>query len=135
VDRAREIAFVDWPRGIRAVNIDTGVVRQVTTINAWHAVCNRSGTLMVADTNFPDIGLQLFDVRDGAGKPRTLCYSRASSIGEHWRGAFPYANGPVKVYAPQHTHPHPSFSPDGRFVVYTSDISGHSQIYEVELGE
>ncbi|MYB77795.1 MAG: hypothetical protein F4X83_12055, partial [Chloroflexi bacterium] len=26
-------------------------------------------------------------------------------------------------------HPHPSFTPDGRGVVYTSDISGHAQVY------
>ena len=38
-----------------------------------------------------------------------------------------------KVYAPQHTHPHPAFSPDGRFVVFTSDRSGYSQVYEVEV--
>ena len=33
------------------------------------------------------------------------------------------------VYGPQWTHPHPSFSPDEIAVVYTSDVSGHSQIY------
>ena len=36
----RELAFVDWPRGVRCVNADTGVIRQVTTFNAWHAICN-----------------------------------------------------------------------------------------------
>lgn len=128
-----EVAFVDWPKGIRAVNVKTGRVRQVTTFNAWHAICNRDGTLMVADTNFPDIGLQLFNPLDGIGKPTTLCYPEASSIGEHWAGPFPYEKGPVKVYAPQHTHPHPSFSPDGKFVVYTSDCTGYSQVYEVEV--
>jgi len=132
---AREVAFVDWPKGIRAVNVDTGRIRQVTTFNAWHAICNRNGTKMVADTNFPDIGLQLFNPLDGIGKPATLCYPEASSIGEHWNGLFPYANGPIKVYAPQHTHPHPSFSPDGKKVVYTSDRAGHSQVYEVEIPE
>ena len=33
------------------------------------------------------------------------------------------------VYGPQWTHPHPSFSPDETAVVYTSDVSGHSQVY------
>ena len=88
---------------------------------------------MVADTNFPDIGIQTFDARDGIGEPKTLCYPGASSIGEHWNGPFPYANGPIQVYAPQHTHPHPSFSPDGRYVVFTSDRSGFAQIYEATL--
>lgn len=129
----RELAFVDWPKGVRCIQVDTGVERRVTSFNAWHPVCNRTGTLMVADTNFPDIGLQLFNPLDGVGKPKTVCYPDASSMGEHWAGPFPYANGPIKVYAPQHTHPHPSFSPDSRFAVYTSDRTGHAQLYEVEL--
>lgn len=129
----RELAFVDWPHGVRAVNVDTGVVRRVTSFNAWHAICNPNGTLMVADTNFPDIGIQLFDPRDGIGTPQTLCFPEASSLGTHWSGPFPYDNGPISVYAPQHTHPHPSFSPNSRFVVFTSDRTGYAQIYEAEI--
>ena len=131
----RELAFVDWPHGIRCVHVDTGTERRVTSCNAWHAICNRQGTLMIADTNFPDIGLQLFNPRDRVGESVTVCYPEASSIGEHWNGPFPYAKGPVQVYAPQHTHPHPSFSPDGKLVVYTSDRTGQSQVYEVEIPE
>ena len=129
----RELGFVDWPNGIRCINVDTGAERRVTSFNAWHAICNQAGTLMVADTNFPDIGLQLFNPLDGVGKPTTLCYPEASSIGEHWNGPLPYEYGPIAVYAPQHTHPHPSFSPDNHHIVYTSDKSGYAQIYEVEI--
>ncbi len=129
----RELALVDWPKGIRCVQVDTGAERRVTSVNAWHAICNLAGTLMVADTNFPDIGLQIFNARDGVGAPRTLCYPESSSLGAHWNGPFPYENGPIKTYAPQHTHPHPSFSPDGKYVVYTSDCTGHAQVYEVAV--
>ncbi len=127
----RELAFVDWPNGIRCINVDTNQERQITSFNAWHAVCNHQGTMMVADTNFPDIGIQIFDPRDNDRKPKTICYAGATSVGEHWAGPFPYAAGPIKVYAPQHTHPHPSFSPDSTCIVFTSDRSGHAQIYEV----
>ncbi len=130
----RELAFVDWNRGVRCVNVDTGKERQVATFNAWHAICNADGTMMVADTNFPDIGIITFDPHDEKSEPKTVCYPDASSIGEHWNGPFPYANGPISVYAPQHTHPHPSFSPDGKYIVYTSDRSGYAQIYEATLG-
>ena len=133
IPRTRELAVVDWPNGVRAIHVDTGVQRQVCSFNAWHPVCNPAGTRMVADTNFPDIGLQLFDPRDGIGTPTTLAYPEASSMGEHWAGPFPYENGPIEVYAPQHTHPHPSFSPDGRYVLYTSDRTGHAQLYELDL--
>jgi oligogalacturonide lyase len=129
----RELAFVDWPHGIRCIQVDTGAERRVTSINAWHAVCNHQGTLMVADTNFPDMGIQLFSPRDGIGSARTLCYPEASNQGEHWGGPFPYENGPIKVYAPQHTHPHPSFSPDSRYIVFTSDRTGYAQVYEAEI--
>lgn len=129
----RELAFVDWPKGVRCIHVDTGVERRVTSFNAWHPVCNRAGTLMVADTNFPDIGLQLCDPLDGIGAPKTLCYPKATSMGAHWAGPFPYGKGPIKVYAPQHTHPHPSFAPDSRLVVYTSDRTGYAQLYEVEI--
>lgn len=135
IPKKRELAFVDWNHGIRCIQVDTGVERRIASFNAWHAICNHDGTLMVADTNFPDIGLQIFDPLDGIGKPVTLCYPEASSMGEHWKEPFPYAKGPIKVYAPQHTHPHPSFSPDGKLVVFTSDKSGYSQVYEATLTE
>ncbi|MXX50713.1 MAG: hypothetical protein F4Z39_06690 [Chloroflexi bacterium] len=129
----RELAFVDWNKGIRAIQVDTGAERRVTSFNAWHAICNPTGTLMAADTNFPDIGLQLFNPRDGLGEPMTLCHPQASNAGAHWAGAFPYEQGPIAVYAPQHTHPHPSFSPDSQRVVFTSDRTGMAQVYEVEI--
>jgi oligogalacturonide lyase len=129
----RELAITDWPNGVRAIHADSGAQRQVCRFNAWHPIADRTGTRMVADTNFPDIGLQLFDARDGVGKPVTLAYPEASSMGAHWAGPFPYELGPIEVYAPQHTHPHPVFSPDGRYVLYTSDRSGHAQLYELDL--
>jgi oligogalacturonide lyase len=90
---------------------------------------------MVADTNHPDVGVQVFDPRNGhaSESQKTVCFPDATNMGEHWKGPFPYAKGPVEVNAPQHTHPHPSFSPDSRFVVFTSDRTGHAQVYEVEV--
>ena len=129
----RELAFVDWPHGMRAIQIDTGEERQVTRFNAWHASARPDGRAMVADTNFPDIGIQLFDPLDGEGTPVPLCHPEASSVGAHWSGPFPYDDGPIEVYAPQHTHPHPSFSPDGTRVVFTSDRTGFAQVYEVTI--
>lgn len=130
-----ELAITDWPHGVRAIDPRTGSERRVTSFNAWHPISNQQGTLMVADTTFPDIGIQLFDPRDGIGEPRMLCQSLASNMGAHWGGPFPYDNGPITVYAPQHTHPHPAFSPDGARIVFTSDKTGFAQLYEVELPE
>jgi oligogalacturonide lyase len=89
----------------------------------------------VCDTNFPDRGLHVIpvDSDEGAAVER-ICGSDATNEGKHWGGPFPYNDGPVAVEARQHTHPHPRFSPDGERIVFTSDRSGHAQIYEVMLG-
>lgn len=129
----RELSLVDWPHGVLGVNINTGSTRRITDCNAWHAICNEQGTLMVADTNFPDNGLLVFDPRREHAEGKLLCRPDATCVGAHWAGPFPYDNGPIKVYAPQHTHPHPRFSPDGKTVVFTSDKSGNAQIFEIDL--
>lgn len=127
----RELAFVDWPHGMRAVHVDSGAVRWLTRFPAWHAHPDDTGSWVVCDTNFPDRGLhRLFLDRPMEEK---LCEPRSSSVGTHWAGPFPYNDGPREVYAPQHTHPHPRPSPDGSRVLYTSDASGHAQLYEVML--
>jgi len=126
----RELAFVDWPRGMKAVNVDTDAVRDITTFPAWHAAPDYRGERIVCDTTFPDRGLHVFPSRAGRGTAERVCCPRSSNAGEHWGGPFPYNDGPREVYAPQHTHPHPRFSPDGKRVIYTSDVSGYAQIYE-----
>ena len=118
---------------MQAIQVDTGQRRTITRFPAWHAYPDTSGQRFVCDTNFPDIGLHTFAARGPAEDGLLLCLSEASSVGSHWAGPFPYNDGPVKVYAPQHTHPHPRFSPDGRWVVFTSDRSGHAQVYECEM--
>ncbi len=127
----RELAFVDWPNGMRAIHVDTGALRRITRFPAWHAHPDDSGKWIVCDTNFPDRGLHKFNV--GQDEAQKLCEPHSSSVGAHWAGPFPYNDGPREVYAPQHTHPHPRPSPDGSRVLYTSDANGHAQLYEVML--
>lgn len=132
----RAVLFVDWPRGMGRIDIDTGAVGRVTDFPAWHAACDDQGRAIVCDTNFPDIGLHRIDLaRPHTAAAEFLAWSHASSLGDHWAGPFPYNDGPVAVYAPQHTHPHPRFSPDGARVVFTSDRSGVAQVYEVLLND
>ena len=129
-----EILTANWPHGVIGIDVETGNVRQACTFNAWHPVLNRDGTQMVADTKNPDTGIHLFAPLDGTGKPQSLCASEATNAGDHWNvGHCPYDDGPIDVYAPQHTHPHPNFAPSGKHVIFTSDKSGHAQLYEVML--
>lgn len=132
----REILTTNWPQGVMAIDIDSLAVRWITRFNAWHPMVDPAGQYMVTDTKHPDIGLQRFLIDDESSEPELLCASNSSNVGNHWtRGHCPYDDGPVHVYAPQHTHPHPSFSPDGTRLLFTSDQSGVAQLYEVQLTE
>lgn len=128
----RTVLFVDWPNGMGEIFPVSGEVRRITDFPVWHGAPDASGARLVCDTNFPDQGLHILDL-NGQRPAVYLTEPKASSQGAHWAHPFPYNNGPVKVYAPQHTHPHPRFSPDGRQVVYTSDASGHAQVYVATL--
>lgn len=129
----RELSFVDWPHGMRAVHVDTGAMRWLTRFPAWHAAIAADGRHAVCDSTFPDRGIHLIDL--ATGEASALCTPGSSNAGSHWAAPFPYNDGPVEVYAPQHTHPHPRFSPDNRYVIYTSDAGGHAQLYECPLIE
>ncbi|MES1213668.1 MAG: oligogalacturonate lyase family protein [Singulisphaera sp.] len=131
-----ELLVVNWPHGTLGVDIETGSVRHISPFPSWHISMSRDGRHMVCDTTFPDQGVHVLDPRNGHAEPRLLCESAATNQGDHWRSEHcPYDDGPVKVYAPQHTHPHPSFAPDGKRIVFTSDRSGHAQIYEAVVDE
>lgn len=131
----RQVAFVDWPHGMRSISLDDGSVREITKFPAWHAACDSTGSKFVCDTNFPDRGIhEIPVVPDELLAPAQLiCTSQASSQGAHWAYPFPYNDGPVAVDAAQHTHPHPRFSPDGSRILFTSDRTGQAQLYEVFL--
>ena len=59
--RKRELLTTRWPHGVIGVDVDTGAVRSVCSFNAWHPMVSRDGARMVADTTFPDSGLQVFE--------------------------------------------------------------------------
>lgn len=126
---AEEVIFSYWPHSLRAIRRDGTGERVIAALNCWHPAARRDGSLIVCDTALPDIGLQL--VEPTTGERRTLCYPGASCRGYQWSKPEPIWEGPVpeEAYGPQWTHPHPSFSPDGRKVIFTSDRTGASQVY------
>ncbi len=79
----------------------------------WHAVGSVDGRWIISDTNWPDVGLILFNAETKLSAP--LCASNS-------------ANG-----HPQWTHPHPIFSPDGEYVVFNSDMTGMGQVYAARV--
>ena len=149
--RTGDVVYTVWPRELRRMNWRTLEHSSIASFNAWHITPNKAGTLVLCDTNHPDIGLWLIDTATGAR--RQICLSEASNGGTQWKTSryalaedFAAARSAAKsgalswmevstdtVYGPQWTHPHPSFSPDESKVVFASDKSGHPQVYVVEL--
>jgi len=146
-----DLVYTVWPFALWRMNWHSLERRKICDFNAWHITPNRAGTAVLCDTNHPDRGIHLIDV--ATGTPRLVCLSEASSQGSQWktsRYAMPedfaaarsnVAPGAVSwmetatdtIYGPQWTHPHPSFSPDERHVVFTSDRSGHPHVYVAAL--
>ncbi len=146
--RTGHLVYTVWPHALCAMDWSTGTHRTIRSCNAWHITPNRAGTLVLCDTNHPDLGLHLIDVASGEWRP--VCLSQASGGGSQWKtsryalaedfaaarsGALAAGTlswmeaGTDTVYGPQWTHPHPSFSPDERHVVFASDRSGTTQVY------
>lgn len=149
--RTGDIVYTVWPHGLWRFDWKTRERTRIAAFNAWHITPNRAGTQVLCDTNHPDLGLFLIDAATGERRP--VCLSEASNQGSQWKTSryalaedFAAARSAAKsgalswmevatdtVYGPQWTHPHPSFSPNEKMVVFASDKSGHPQVYVAEL--
>jgi oligogalacturonide lyase len=86
------------------------------TIKLGHGSTSRDGGWFISDCQEPGINeLVLVNLQNGEGT--VLCYPNSTVDGGH----------------DAHAHVHPSFSPQGNFVVYTSDRSGTPQVYVVPI--
>ena len=151
--RTGDIVYTVWPRALWRMNWETRERSRICEFNAWHITPNHDGTRVLCDTNHPDFGLFLINV--ATGDRRQVCLSEATNGGSQWKRScyalaedFARARSEAQttsalswmevatdtVYGPQWTHPHPSFSPDERRVVFASDKTGHTQVYVAEIG-
>jgi len=81
----------------------------------WHSGSSLDGEWIVADTNWPDAGLQLVHVP--TGRFAALCMPHSSEGHPQW------------------SHPHPQFSPDALSVLFTSDATGIPQVYLARVSQ
>jgi len=145
-----DIVFTVWPFALKRMDWSTREISTIVDFNAWHIAPNRAGTQVLCDTNHPDLGIHLIDVATGA--KRRICESAATNQGSQWKTSryalaedFAAARSGAKqnlswmetatdsVYGPQWTHPHPSFSPDEKYVAFASDRTGTTQVYVVAV--
>lgn len=147
-----DLAFVVWPLALKRMTWPATEITTIAGFNAWHIAPSRDGRSIICDTAHPDIGIQLVDVPTGTR--RTVCHPRSSNGGSQWtKSRYALAEdwavaqqahqrdrslswmeiSSDTVYGPQWTHPHPSFSPDERMIIYGSDVSGFTQVYVAEI--
>jgi len=151
--RTGDLVYTVWPHSLWRMDWRTRERTRICDFNAWHITPNRAGTSVLCDTNHPDRGLHLIDV--ASGTPRFLCHSHASSGGSQWKTSryalaedFARARSEAgratlswmesatdTVYGPQWTHPHPAFSPAEDWIFFTSDQTGHPQVYAFRLAD
>jgi len=104
------------PTWICSMDRRTGQVRHVfgsDSIKLGHSFVNSDETKIVSDSQEPGRN-ELLLIDTATGRAEVLCWPNSS-------------------IASQHSHVHPSFSPSGRYVLYTSDCSGKPQVYLVPL--
>lgn len=116
-----EILFTVWGSraelirqgNLLAVRPDNRKVRVVAKGRYFcHPNASKSGRFFVSDTQ-PEGLIVVGSIR--TGQHRVLCESR-SSFG-----------------SPQYTHPHPYFSPDCKWVIFTSDRTGIPQVFAASV--
>lgn len=148
-----DLVYTVWPHALWRMDWATRERTRIAECNAWHITPNRDGSLVLCDTNHPDLGL--FLIETATGERRRICLAEASNGGSQWKTSryalaedFARARSEAKsgalswmevstdtVYGPQWTHPHPSFSSGEEMVVFASDRSGHPQVYVAEIPE
>jgi hypothetical protein len=147
-----DLVFTVWPNKLCRMDWTTREISTIADFNAWHIAPNGDGTLILCDTNHPDLGIHLIDTKTGARE--FVCESGASNQGSQWKTSryalpedFAAARSAAKsgaalswmeastdtVYGPQWTHPHPSWSPDERRIAFGSDRTGVTQVYVCDL--
>ena len=114
-----KVLFAEWPYAIKTVGIMDGKVETICDFNGWHIGIHPDGTKLVCDTTNPDTGIWEVDI--ATGERKLLCKSDS-----HFP-AIETRDGPwLDLWA----HPHPSYSPDGKMVIFNSCMDGeHTQLY------
>lgn len=127
-----EIIVVDWPNALLAINLD-GKIRTIDNHNFWHPTVRSDGRLIVCDTMSPDTGI--YAVNPINGEKKVLFYPKSSEQLQ-WRKSKPPRKTTIlpffikDPFGSQWEHPHQSFSPDGKKIIFNSTRGGkYSQVF------
>jgi oligogalacturonide lyase len=133
----KHLCFVVRRNQIKVCNIENTFGQEVSWTagkgpNFWHVTASPNGDMLLADTNWEDKGLWCIEFRlNQQGRLYNLCLSKSD-----WQHpsltSLPYLE---RLY--YQAHPHPAFSPDGRFAHFTAFQSQKKavQIFTVEISK
>jgi len=114
-----KVIFSEWPDAIKMVDINDLKVETICEFNGWHMGVDPDGTKLICDTTNPDTGLWEVDIK--SGEKKLLCKSDSY---------FPKIESREGPWLDLWAHPHPSYSPDGKMVMFNSCMDKkHTQIY------
>lgn len=120
-----KVLFSEWPHAIKTVGLRDGKVETICEFNGWHMGIHPNGRKLVCDTTQPDTGI--WEVEIATGQRKLLCKSNSH---------FPPIGNREGPWLDLWAHPHPSYSPDGKRVIFNSCMDGrHTQIYIALVGE
>jgi oligogalacturonide lyase len=85
-----------------------------TAFRDTHTQASHDGRWFVGDGSAKEPFINLYELKDGKLEGRHLFRHGGSFAQQYW-------------------HPHPSFSPDGRFVLFTSNLAGNGDVYLIRL--
>jgi len=114
-----KVLFAEFPNAIKTVRITDGQVETIAEFNGWHMGIHPNGKKLVCDTTNPDTGIWEVDI--ATGERRLLCKSDSH---------FPKVETRDGPWLDLWAHPHPSYSPDGKMVIFNSCRDGkYTQLY------
>lgn len=87
----------------------------IDDIHYWHPACSNDGKWMVSDSNWPDKGIFLINPR--TQKSKLICRTNARIGDGQW------------------SHPHPSISHNGKYIVFNSDMTGTPNVFLAKVPE
>lgn len=127
------LAVARWPNALVSLDL-YGKSRIISHGNWWHPSISPDRKTIVSDTACPDRGIFLIDSK--TGREKVLCHPESRFGGPQWKEPYPEPAVSSAPLGNQWAHPHPSFSPDGKKVLYNSNYGGqYSQIYMALLDQ
>ncbi|HME50941.1 MAG TPA: hypothetical protein VKM55_01875 [Candidatus Lokiarchaeia archaeon] len=125
----KHLCFVVRRDKVKVVSIDGDFGKETSWCagqgpNFWHVSANPAWPMLAADTSWKDSGIWLIELVPGKkGRMFNLCLSRSEWQDPAWSSIQKLA------WYPLQSHPHPGWSPSGRYLQFTSFSAAEKAVH------